>query len=106
MTATAQKRTMPVMSYHDDWMVNVLLASGEVYAFNTEMWPEHGDGNSCWPPVIRRAHHEAELLSAHNAQPYCTVEIFDGFKESDLHDAVNDACYAMNDDDFRRLIRH
>lgn len=103
--ATERKRTVPVMTYHDDWMVNVLLACGEVFSFNTEMWPEHGDGNSCWPPVIRRARHEAEMLSARNAEPYCLVEIFDGFGETDLHDAVNDACEVLSDADFRRLIR-
>lgn len=93
------------MSYHDDWMVNVLLSDGSVWAFNTEMWPEHGNGNSCWPPVLRRAHWDAIELHARGAEPYCRTEIFDGFGDHDLHDAVNDACESMSDADFRRLIR-
>lgn len=31
-----------VMSYHDDWAVNVLLEDGRVFSFWTECWPEHG----------------------------------------------------------------
>lgn len=92
-----------VLSYHDDWMVNVLLKDGRVYAFNTEMWPEHGDESS-WLPVLRRAHWEAADLASRGADPYCTVEIFDGFGIHDLKDAVNEACEAMSDYDFRKLI--
>lgn len=97
---------LAIMSYHDDWMVNVLLDNGAVYAFNTEMWSEHGDGNDAhWPAVVKCARWEAVDLAQRGAEPYCTVEIFDGFGEHDLHDAVNDACETMSDADFRRLIR-
>ena len=49
-----------VMSYHDDWIVNVLLTDGRVYSFVTEMWPEHGDApngehDRNWTGVVRTA---------------------------------------------------
>jgi hypothetical protein len=92
-----------VLSYHDDWMVNVLLNNGSVYAFNTEMWPEHGD-ESRWLPVMRRARWEAVDLAKRGADPFCRVEIFDGFNQHDLVDAVNEAAESLPDDAFRQLI--
>jgi len=97
------KTASHVLSYHDDWMVNVLLNNGRVYAFNTEMWPEHGD-HSNWLPVLRRAHWEAADLFQRGADAFCIVEIFDGFGIHDLKDAVNEAAETLPDADFRRLI--
>lgn len=61
-------------SYHDDWIVNVLMTDGRVYSFVTEMWPEHGDGSERnWPHVIR----EAERIALDNADrllPTWTVD--------------------------------
>lgn len=97
----------PIMQFHDDWMVNVLLADGQhdglVYAFNTEMWPEHGEFRN-WARVVTRARREAVDLCRSGAVPYCTVEIFDGFDTHDLQDAVSEACYMMSDDEFRAVI--
>lgn len=95
--------TNVVFSVHEDWMVNVLLSTGEVFAFNTEMWPEHGTGTDAdWPAVTREAENKALFLSAQRAEPFCRADVL---RTDLLWRAINQASLQMSDYDFRRLVR-
>jgi hypothetical protein len=72
--------------FHDDWLVFVVMADGTVQVFNTELWPEHGDGSN-WQPVEQRALRDAQqgfgrmvaraLIGADcRVDPNCTREQF------------------------------
>ena len=96
-----------LINYHDDWNVTVLLSTGEVYVFDTEMWPEHSTGTDRdWPRVVRRAESEARDLAERHADPYCRVDLTSFPMTIDaLVKASDEACERMSDEDFRRLIR-
>jgi hypothetical protein len=99
-----------VRSWHDDWIVNVLLGDGRLYAFQTEIWPQHSDPGfdvttqSNFAAVKREAEACALACAARNAEPFC-AELDTGLDEKQLRAVVDSACRLMDDVMFRRLIR-
>jgi hypothetical protein len=97
-------------SYHEDWVVNLLLSNGEVFTFVTEMWPEHGfnitsdNGGDNWPAVMREAENRALFLAARHAEPFCRI-CLDTEREI-WRTRLNDIAMEMTDVTFRRLMRH
>jgi len=85
-------------------MVHVLLSDGRIYCFLTEMWPEHGNGDSNWPRVMELARDNALWLAERGATPYATVpsEFMPDViaRECDLHAYVDLACELMSDEQF------
>lgn len=111
------RKTIVQLTHHDDWLVSVLLSSGEVYLFNTEMWPEHlvagwdsetmgAEPESNWACVIRRAENDALFLSARHSEPYTRLNADAIGTARDLFVmSMNGACTDMSDADFARLVR-
>ena len=110
MNALTASRT-----WHDDWMVNVLLSDGRLYAFVTECWPEWapvpaarqytGDYTGLdWAPIIARAQRYALELATRDAEPFC-AELDPALSEPELRAAVDAACRRMSDGAFRQLVR-
>lgn len=100
-------KTTVIRSDHDDWMVTVLLSNGEVFSFNTEMWPEHRTlTDADWPRVLRCAENAALFLSANHCDPYTRTHFPQAVvTREQLYTIVDAACEKMSDDDFRRLVR-
>jgi hypothetical protein len=98
--------TTAVLSYHDDWLVNVLLSNGEVFTFNTEMWPEHSTGLDLdWLRVVRRAKEDALDLAERKATPFCRVDVATfPFTENALAQVIDEACEKMSDKEFREVV--
>jgi hypothetical protein len=94
-----------VMSYHDDWVVNVLLSDGRVYSFVTEMWPEHGDGSDRnWRRVVRVAERIALDYAMRNLETWRVAKM--PATEPEFHAEMDAVCQRTNDADFRRYMRN
>ncbi len=102
-------------TWHDDWMMNVLLSDGRLYVFVTECWPEWAPvpvarqytgayTAADWAPIIARARCYALELAARDAEPFC-AELDPTLNEPELREAVDAACGRMSDGAFRQLVR-
>lgn len=95
------------MTYHDDWLVKVLLADGRVYSFMTEMWPEHLDGEpdteTNWPCVIQRAREEALDLAERGTETW--VLPHQPKTKAEFRELLDRVCMAASDAEFHRYIR-
>jgi hypothetical protein len=92
------------MTYHDDWLVNVLLSDGRVYSFITEMWPEHGTGSDAdWPQVVARAKRDALWFADRGAETWGLDAIPE--TEAQFRKAMDFVCMHTSDEDFRRYTR-
>ena len=93
------------LTCHDDWLVNVLMADGRVYTFNTELWPEHGDygvsdeAPDQWPDVIEAAKRRAERYAAANVRTWA-LNMPLPITAADFRKALDHLCERTSDADF------
>jgi hypothetical protein len=96
-----------VMSYHDDWIVNVLLSDRRVYSFVTEMWPEHytveGTLDHMWRRVVRIAEQRALDYAMRNLPTWSADSM--PTTDAEFHAVMDAICLRTNDEDFRRFMR-
>lgn len=91
-----------VMSFHDDWLLSVLLSDGRFYTFNTELWSQHGS-DSCWPRVEDHGRKLAMVLALQGEETWGLDAIPDTLEQ--FREAVNFVAMRATDQEFARNIK-
>ena len=108
------ERPTVLMAYHDDWLVNVLLSTGQVYTFVTELWDEWNDVpdsrlysgeflESDWTPIIKAATHKALEFCSENVETWGLDSLPESIAQ--FHAGMDSLCLLTSDRDFWRFIR-
>lgn len=96
-----------VMATHDDWLVNVLLADGRFYTFNTEMWACHSINPDRHLSNMMRAVHEAKEYALELAREDAPTWGLDAIPDTteQFVKALNFVCMAADDATFSCFVR-
>jgi hypothetical protein len=101
-----------LMAYHDDWLVNVLLSTGQVYTFVTELWDEWNDVpdsrlysgelvESDWTPIIEAASRKALEFCRENVETWGLDPLPESIAQ--FRSGMDSLHQLTSDRDFRRF---